>query len=164
MSQPTNILFLPPVGMIANTATNADWLDGLEYQSSADINATPIDLTGIKFEMDMRAAPPLATVVLRATTENGLIRVYANTWQFMIPASTMILVPPGDYVFDMLAHGDGFTRNIVYAQVAVLLGITRSASPNPQPVAGPHLVRVHGTANQIQRVTGVNVPMLTKAA
>jgi hypothetical protein len=164
MSQPTNILFMPPVGIIMNTSTNGDWLDGLEYMSSADVNATPIDLTGIKFEMDMRAAPPLATVVLRATTDNGLIRVYANTWQFMIPASTMILVPPGDYVFDMLAHGDGFTRNIVYATVAVLLGITRSASPNPQPIAGPHLVRVTGKATQIQRVTGVNVPMLTKAA
>jgi hypothetical protein len=151
--------------MIANTSTNADWLDGLEYMSSADVSAVPIDLTGIDFEMDMRAAPSLATVVLRATTVNGLIRVYANTWQFLIPASVMELVPPGDYVFDMLAHADGYTRNIVYAQVAILLGITRSAQPNPQLIAGPqNMMRVSGQASHIKRVTGVNVPMLTKAA
>ena len=127
----TNILLLPVVILTIETSTNADWLDGLEYQT-APVDGDPIDLTGIAFEMEMRSSPPVATVVLRAATDNGLIRVYANTWQFIVPAPVMGLVPPGDYVFDLLGRADGFTRNLVQAQVTVDLGITRSDVPITQ--------------------------------
>jgi hypothetical protein len=125
MSEPTNILLLPIVVLALETETNCDWLDGLEYHDGPPPDGNPIDLTGIIFAMEMRSAPPVATVVLRATTSNGLIRVYANTWQFLIPATTMGLIPPGDYVFDLLGFADGYTRNLVQAQVSILQGITR---------------------------------------
>jgi hypothetical protein len=124
MATPTNILQLPVVILAIETETNTDWLDGLEYQTD-DTPPEPIDLTGIAFEMEMRTSPPVATVVLRAATDNGLIRVYANTWQLLVPAKTMALIPPGDYVFDVLGHADGYTRNLVQATCRVDLGITR---------------------------------------
>lgn len=133
MSSPTNILLLPVVLLQIQTSTNADWLDGLEYWTDVPPNGVNIDLTGIEIVMEMRSAPPVATVVLRAGTHNGLIRVYANTWQLIVPAPTMLLVPPGDYVFDLLGIADGYTRNLVQANVSVLQGITRSVIPAGTP-------------------------------
>jgi hypothetical protein len=133
MSAPTNILNLPIVILAIETSTNADWLDGLEYHDAPPPDGAPIDLTGISFELEMRSSPPVATVVLHASTKNGLIRVYANTWQLLVPSQTMMLVPPGDYVFDVLARADGYTRNLVQATVAVNLGITRTDLPPGTP-------------------------------
>jgi hypothetical protein len=148
---PTNILYMPQVAMDMTIANNADWLDGLEYWDLQN-PAQPIDLTGITFDMEMRSAAPVATVVLNASTINGLIRVYANTWQFVVPSNVMMLVPPADYVFDLLGRADGYTRNLVQATVTVLLGITRDELPPavaPASVTGmsANLVRVTGAAN-----------------
>ena len=145
MALPTNILFLPIVVLQIDTQTNADWLDGLEYWDDIPPSGQPIDLNGIQFDMEMRSSPPVATVVLRASTANGLIRVYANTWQLLVPAPTMSLIPPGDYVFDLLGRADGYTRNLVQATVAVNLGITRTDLP---PVLTPasSIVKAPGAA------------------
>lgn len=142
----TNILNMPIAILTIETATNADWLDGLEYHDAPPPSGVPIDLTGIAFDMEMRTAAPVATVVLHASTANGLIRVYANTWQFLIPSRTMMLVPPGDYVFDLLARADGYTRNIVQAAVLVDLGITRTDVP---------VLVIPPSAQSIARVDGV---------
>ena len=110
----------------------------------------PIDLTGIAFELEMRSAPPVATVVLWASTANSLIRVYANTWQLLVPAKTMMLIPPGDYVFDLLARADGFTRNLVQATVRVDLGITRTDLPSITPPEHA------GTISRVDGMAAVN--------
>jgi len=150
----TNLLFLPVVLLQMNASTNADWLDGIEYWTD-ETTATPIDLAGIEFAMEMRTAPPVATVVLKATTDNGLIQVYQNTWQFLVAASIMSIVPPADYVFDLLGIADGRTRNLVQAQVTVDQGITRTVIPVPSKLpapsiftAQPSLLRVTGTTKK----------------
>ncbi len=143
----TNILYIPVAIVTASTMTNADWLDGLEYWDAPPPGGNPIDLAGIAFDMQVRAAPPAATVALHASTDNGLIRVYANTWQLLVPSRTMLLVPPGDYVFDVLARADGYTRNIAVATVSVLLGITRTdLPPTVIPASVPSIARVDGVA------------------
>jgi hypothetical protein len=121
---PTNILYMPAVAMSMTAWTNADWIDGLEYWDTQG-PPNPIDLTGITFEMEMRTSPPAATVVLAASTTNGLIVVYSNTWQFKVPAATMGLIPPAPYVFDMLALADGTVRIIASGTVQVNQGVTR---------------------------------------
>src|SRR5262252_8266301 len=115
---PTNILYMPQVGMDMTVATNADWLDGLEYWD-LQTPPQPIDLSGIEFEMELRANPPAATVVLKATTDNGLIVVYANTWQLRVPAPTMSLIFPATYVYDMLGVADGYIRILASGSVTV---------------------------------------------
>jgi hypothetical protein len=121
----TNILYMPQVIMDMTVATNADWLDGLEYQD-LQTPAQPIDLDGIAFELELRATPPAATVVLRAGTDNGLIVVYANTWQLLVPATLMETLPPATYVYDMLGRADGYTRQLSSGNVTVVQGVTRS--------------------------------------
>jgi hypothetical protein len=149
MSTPTNILNLPTAIMVIETLTNADWLDGLEYWDAEPPGGNPIDLTGIAFDMEMRTAPPVSTVALHASSDNGLIRVYANSWQLLIPSTTMLLIPPGDYVFDMLARADGYTRNLVQATVTVDLGITRIDLPiiASQITPTTTMARVNGVAH-----------------
>jgi hypothetical protein len=121
----TNILYMPVVAMTMTVGTNEDWLDGLEYQ---DLQSPPqpIMLDGIDFEMELRSNPPAATVVLLASTDNGLIVIYDNTWQLLVPATTMLLLPPADYVFDMLGRADGYTRQLASGTVTVVQGITRT--------------------------------------
>jgi hypothetical protein len=121
---PTNILYMPPVEMDMTVSTNADWLDGLEYQD-LQTPAQPIDLSGIALELELRANPPDATVALRCGTDNGYIAVYANTWQLLVPAEVMLLLPPATYVYDMLGRADGFTRNLASGSVTVVQGVTR---------------------------------------
>jgi hypothetical protein len=146
----TSILQLPIAILSIQTETNADWLDGLEYMDGGT-PSLPIDLTGIQFEMEMRLSPPFATVVLRAATDNGLIRVVGNTWQLLVPSTVMMLIPPGNYSFDMLARADGYTRNVVQATVTITLGITRTDLPSTtitgaqQPVDGMPYAPVPGT-------------------
>ena len=154
----TNILYMPVVAMDVAVATNADWLDGLEYWDADPPAGIPIDLAGIWFALEMRTAPPAATVVLKATTDNGFLRTYSNTWQLLVPAATMALVPPGDYVFDLLGMADGQTRNLVQATVVVDLGITRSVIPTATilPSAEAVLEQVPLLSPRITRVIGVN--------
>jgi len=118
----TNIRLMPVVQLDMEILTNEDWIDGLAY---IDPSSNPIDLTGISFDMEMRMVASDATVVLKASTAANLIRVSGNTWQFLIPADTMILIPPASYVFDMLGVGDGLTRNLVQGTVTVAQGVTR---------------------------------------
>jgi len=129
----TNILYMPSVVMAMTAWTNADWLDGLEYW---DQQTPPqaIDLAGIEFEMEMRSTAPAATVVLKATTDNQLIVVYANTWQLIVPAPTMSLIPPASYVFDILAVADGRIRSIATGTVDIVQGVTRPPEVMGVPV------------------------------
>jgi hypothetical protein len=115
---------MPAVEMTMTVGNNEDWIDGLEYQ---DLQSPPqpIDLTGIEFEMEMRIVAQAATVVLRAATDNNLILVAGNTWQFFVPAETMLLIPPATYEYDLLGHGDGYTRRLANGTVTVVLGVTR---------------------------------------
>src|SRR5215471_16973239 len=121
---PTQILYMPVVAMDMTVTTNSDWLDGLEYW---DLQQPPqaIDLAGIEFEMQLRQSPPAETVVLKATTTNGLIVVYANTWQLKVPVTTMMLLPPATYVYDMLGVADGYVRILASGGVTVIQGVTR---------------------------------------
>jgi hypothetical protein len=69
---PTNILYMPVVALDMTIATNADWLDGLEYWDADPPAGNPIDLAGIVFDLEMRTAPPVATVVLHL--------MYSRSW------------------------------------------------------------------------------------
>jgi hypothetical protein len=120
----TNILYMPPVVMDMTIATNSDWLDGLEYWD-LQTPQQPIDLSGIEFEMEVRVNPPAATVVILASTGNGLIQVYSNTWSLKVPATIMALIPPADYVYDLLGRADGYTRQLASGSITAMLGITR---------------------------------------
>lgn len=115
---------MPPVVMDMTIATNSDWLDGLEYWD-LQTPQQPIDLSGIEFEMEVRVNPPAATVVILASTGNGLIQVYSNTWSLKVPATIMALIPPADYVYDLLGRADGYTRQLASGSITAMLGITR---------------------------------------
>jgi len=142
---------MPQVAMDMTVFTNADWLDGLEYWD-LQTPAQPIDLAGIELEVELRQSPPAETVVLKATTTNGLIVIYANTWQFKIPATTMMLLPPATYVYDMLGVADGYIRMLASGGVTVIQGVTR-----PPEVGGVTQVAM-GSGAQVLGYVPTSVP------
>ena len=121
----TNILMLPLVKCTAQVGTNEDWLDGFAFFVD-DEETEEIDLSGIYFEMEMRAVPPDPSVAVRASSTEGTLNVAGHTLSINVPAATMAHVPPGDYVFDIIAKAEGRQRIIVQGTAMVVFqGITR---------------------------------------
>jgi hypothetical protein len=124
----TNILALPLAQVSVMTGTNEDWLDSFQYR--ADDGVTPIDLIGISFDMEVRAAIDDPDVVVAASTNDGRLVVGGQGNSFLlisIPLSIMEEVPPNIYVGDIVAHADGYTRTVIQVlSLTVFQGITRA--------------------------------------
>jgi hypothetical protein len=123
----TNILLLARSGNVGafTVVTDADWLD----QILPALGATPIDLTGIAFSANMRAAAGGNDVYLQLSTANGTLVNGGVTGKlsFNVPVTTMAALLPGNYVIDVLATADGHTINLYQsgpATVTVDEGIT----------------------------------------
>ena len=85
----------------------------------------PVDLTGLTFEMDVRAGTS-SNSYLYASTENGwLVNGGASgALGFAVPQVEMIPLPPGTLVADILAHGDGVTRCCAELTITHKRGVT----------------------------------------
>jgi hypothetical protein len=94
----------------------------------------PIDLTGIRFVMQMRTATPSAQILVSADTNDGTL-VNGGTSGVLglaIVASTMATVPisPDNtpHVLDVLAIADGDQRQCITGTNQVVAGITFPAN------------------------------------
>lgn len=125
---PTNILAMPRVLVTIITGTNEDWIDSLKYV--LDDVGTPLDLTGIDLEMEIRKTPPDADVVITANSlTDGYISVggeNSNMIVISVPLAIMKEVPANGYVGDIIAKADGYQRRVVQiTELLVERGITR---------------------------------------
>jgi hypothetical protein len=122
----TNILILPLAQITVITGNNENWLDSLQYVEFDGL--TPVDLTGISFLMEMRHLGPDVEVFVRGSTEDGKLVVGGTNNSFLlinIPHEEMKEVPAQEYVADITANADGYTRVIAQLTVAVFQGVTR---------------------------------------
>jgi hypothetical protein len=118
----TNLLILPLVQLTILTGTNEDWIDGIAFY---DLSMNPLSLAGIAFKMTMRHLLDDATAPVSASTEDGDLVASGNIFNFNVPLSTMGIVPPADYVFDVVGIADGHQRVIIQGAVTVFEGVTR---------------------------------------
>ena len=123
----TNILLLPRSGNTNqfSVANNSDWLSSITLTSGS----SPIDLTGIAFECNVRSEAGGVEIFLQASTASGTMvnGGAAGTVSFNVPAITMGALMADVYVFDILAIADGHTVNLYDdgpATLAVLEGVT----------------------------------------
>jgi hypothetical protein len=121
----TNILLIPLVQCTVITGTNEDWIDGFAFFAD-EAETQPILLDGIQFEMEMRASPPDYSVVVRGSSVDGTLHVVQHIIEMNILAHQMSIVPPGDYVFDIVAF-DGYRHRIIVqgTQCTIFEGVTR---------------------------------------
>jgi hypothetical protein len=124
----TNILTLPVAEVDFLVGTNEDWLDGLGFTDNAT-PPNPIVITGIAFELQMRARASDRTALLIASTANSRILVGPTTLALNVPVTLMKLIPPSPdaapYVIDIVASAEGHTRRVVTGKVVVVQGVTR---------------------------------------
>lgn len=116
----TNVLVLPVLaGGFDPTPNTADWVADIAFVDKA--TGTPIDLTGVAFEMQVRRLPSDGHVIVAASTASGrLINGGATgVLSIRVPTSAMSGVPAGDYVTDLVATGDGIRRSLSYAPLTV---------------------------------------------
>ena len=130
----TNVLALPQVALVVATGTNEDWINSLKFVvddgGGGDVNSLPqLDLRGIKFEMEIRRAPPEHEVILAGSTVDGRLLIgNPPDYGFLIiqiPVKDMETRPPGNYVGDIVGS-DGFNSRVC-AQISleIVEGITR---------------------------------------
>jgi hypothetical protein len=126
----TNILALPLVAMTVDTVNNEDWIDTVTFLvDDGTENPPPLDLTGINFQMEVRPKLEGAEVVIDASTANGELAMgdYPNIGTLIIHVdnSKMRLLRVGQYVGDILANDDSYTRTAIQFTLNVAEGSTR---------------------------------------
>jgi hypothetical protein len=130
----TNILALPQSLASIETGNNESWVDSLVYFIGGSEGDSPgpsqLDLRGIEFEMEIRRRAEDHEVVLRLSTDDETLSVGAlPNYGFLlinVPYEIMKAQRAGDYVADMRAMADGFTRVIVRASITIVEGVSKS--------------------------------------
>ncbi|WP_267355587.1 MULTISPECIES: hypothetical protein [unclassified Methylobacterium] len=98
-------------------------------QLIASVLPTPIDITGLSFRMMVKESLSRATIDLDASTANGML-VNGGTTGVLglaVPQSSMLKMPPGGLVCDILASGDGVDRRCVTGPINHVQGVTLPA-------------------------------------
>ena len=127
----TNILALPLAAVTIETANNEDWIDAFMYVAGPDGTYPQLDLTGIRFEMEVRRTPPDHEVILHATTADGTgaltIGAFPDVGYLIIgfKQSAMELQEAGTYVGDIVASAEGYTRRTITFNLTIIEGIVR---------------------------------------
>jgi hypothetical protein len=129
----SNLLAMPAVEIAVITGNNEDWIDSVLFlvdDGSGNTAGMPqLDLTGIKFDMELRATVEDHEVVIRASTADGTLRVGdpPNFGYLLIGIEheTMKMVAAGTYVGDIVGTDAMSVRRVVAIDLQVVEGITR---------------------------------------
>jgi hypothetical protein len=126
----TNLLAMPLVNMQVITGTNEDWVDSIKFVVDDGSGDPPqLDLTGIKFDMEVRRQPPDNEVVLRASTDDGTLAVgEAPNFGFLlinISHEQMKIIKPDSYTADIVGTDGDVIRRCIVIDLEIALGITR---------------------------------------
>jgi hypothetical protein len=126
----TNLLAIPFVQLSAVTGNNEDWVDSLLFLvDSPDVPPPQLDLTGIRFEMEVRRAPTDHEVIIRASTDDGTLSIGEppNTGFLIININhlQMLQQVAGAYVADIVGTDQHSTRRVVGIDLTIANGITR---------------------------------------
>lgn len=126
----TNILALPLVQLTIVTGNQEHWIDSLKYVVE-DGSADPpqLDLTGIRFRMEVRRRPEENEVIISASTDDGTMALGAfpdvGFLIITIDAEVMRNKRAGAYVGDILASDGEFERVCAAFNLTIVEGITK---------------------------------------
>lgn len=127
---PTNIGLLPQIqGSLPPIVKNGDWRWSIQFVQ-ANNPATPVDITGIAFELQLRSKASDPQVFLDTSTALGNVTNgdTNGTLTWGVPQSALVNITNGNYLADLIAVADGKTINLCAGSpltVSVGQGITR---------------------------------------
>jgi hypothetical protein len=125
---------MPLVAISVITGTNEDWIDSIKFVVDDGSTTVPedlpqLDLTGIRFDMEVRRQPPEAEVIIRASTVDGGLAVGETpNYGFIlinIDHEFMKNIVPGTFVGDIVGTDAGTIRRVILIDLEVQYGITR---------------------------------------
>lgn len=107
-------------------STNEDWLDAIELNDGAPTPA-PLDLTGWSFHSQIRVSAEDATVMLDASTANGLHLIISSACAWNIAKAILAArLPAGVYVYDTVGTDpDGRAVRVAEGVITAETGVTR---------------------------------------
>jgi hypothetical protein len=114
-------------------STNEDWRDSLLIAEDEE----PVDLTGSSFIAHIRETKDTLSIILAASTDNGLLEIAPNQGEtfsvdtgvvsWNVAETTMRLIEPGKYVWDIVwIDADGNQDMIAAGSIEIVRGITRT--------------------------------------
>lgn len=125
-----NMQYLPQLQAQVTIANNSDWRDVM-FLPMPD-GTTPIDLTGMVFQLTVRETVDSTVVALQLTTIDGTLINGGDDGTITFAAPALMLLnqlAPGSYVFDLIARDEeGTTINlfaVTVGQLTVNQGVTR---------------------------------------
>lgn len=125
----TNILLLPKWQASLVMTTNADFRESFAFVAGDEVDAAPIDISGIAFRLMARRDRGDPVVAFIGSTDDGRLVNHGVTGvlEMRLPASLFAALPPGDYVADILAEADGMVINLCPDPLGIELrqGVTR---------------------------------------
>lgn len=122
----TQILLLSSFTMDVETQSNSNEPASLAF--TTEVSDEPIDLTGIAFKLHLRYPRSSRTVPLVGdTADNSIIitGVDSNYLTFAFTLEQMEALPPGEYLYDLIATADGISVLVASGSWTHILGITR---------------------------------------
>jgi hypothetical protein len=129
----SNVLALPLVQVSIVTGNNEDWVESFKFvvdDGSNSVDTMPqLDIRNMQFEMEVRRLAADNQVLLCASTEDlklsyGVVPNYGFLL-LNIPLSEMQQHSAGDYVADMVAKDEVFTRKCMSISLTIVQGVTR---------------------------------------
>jgi hypothetical protein len=125
----TNLLAMPFVQMSATTGNNEDWIESILFLIEAPEPMPQLDLTGIKFDMEVRRTPKDHEVIIRASTEDGTLSIGEppNTGYLLLNINheQMMQQIAGAYVADIVGTDELTIRRVIGIDLTIIDGITR---------------------------------------
>jgi hypothetical protein len=129
----TNVMALPLVHMSVRVHNNETWVDSIKYEVQPDEGSpdppAQLDLTGIRFEMEVRHIPDTHEVVMSASTDDGKLMLGeppdVGFLIIQIPYSDLKVLQPGPYVGDIVASDGEYSRVAIEIELTIAEGITR---------------------------------------
>lgn len=132
-TSPTNLLAMPSVDITVITGNNEDWIDSVVFlvdDGSGNVaGMSQLDLTGIQFDMELRANVPDNEVYIRASTTDNTLRI-GDPPEFGyliigISHETMKMIPAGTFIGDIVGTDSMSVRRVIGIDLQVVEGVTR---------------------------------------
>jgi len=128
----TNVLAIPLAQVTVVTGTNEDWIDSILYLVGPEPitpESSQFDLSGIEFQMEVRRNADDHEVILDASTKEKTLAIGPppdfGYLLILIPYDEMKYLHPGEYVADITASADGYTRRVVLINLTIIEGVTK---------------------------------------
>jgi hypothetical protein len=126
----SNLLSLPLATITVSTGTNEDWIDAVVYLvNTTDPTGPQLDISDIKFEMEIRRAVPDNEVILSGSTADGRLYVGMppdNGYLIInVPLKEMATKRAGAYVGDIVASDTENSRVALQIALTIVEGVTR---------------------------------------